>query len=210
MSLLELQIEIVWSLVILSTNPFCSQTFSLLWKHLLLKALLDTPQQGAYCSWDIGSNPLADVDGNRLDQVAFQNYLMLAVWHDCLHELMNKPYLNVMERKPHSESCGTVFFFYFSRVCGDPGRRWFPTTLDQCWILKDLAEWHTVSFTWKQGTFHCLICLYRPAAEYWRWPCRPQVVQDHTVRDHGLSLLCFPDWFTLISSVLVYVLCIQT
>lgn len=196
-----------WHYLSFLPNPLSPWMLSLLWEHLLLKAVLDPLQQGeGYCSWGLGCSPLAD--GKRLYPVAcfkttwsWQCGRWLSAWTD---------------EQTTAECHGgeTSFWklwhpikgFYFSHTCGGPGRWWFPTTLDQCRILKDLVEWHMLWFMWK----HCLICLYGPAAEYWRRPCRPQVVQDHTGRDHGLSLLCFPDWFTLWSSVSVYVLCIQT
>lgn len=80
----------------------------------------------------------------------------------------------------------------------------------QFWILIDPVEWDALSCVWTHCTLRCLMWFYGLAAEDWRRPWRPQVVQDHTVRDRGLNRLRFPGWFTLLSFVLVYVLCIQT
>lgn len=125
------------------------------------------------------------MEGTRLDKVVFQNpsvWLMTVSknWQTNHTSISWGENLTLSVVPPH------LRFLFFSSL--------------RCQILKDLVEWRALSFMWKHHTLHRLISLYGSDAEYWRRSCRHPVVEAHTVRDHRLHLLCFPGWFTLLSS----------
>lgn len=131
------------------------------------------------------------------DQFKLHVWQMTICMSWCFQKCLEETSLSRLWQSPKD-----FYFITLVAIQEDSGSQPLYVHVTLWWISWNNLLWY--------GCGNSLARFYGPAAEYLRGHCRSQMMQDHTIRDHELSLLGFSGRFILLRSVLAYVLCIQT